>query len=204
MNKTAIILCAGSQERWEGHVQKQLVPVFNNETLLCRTIRQCNNRDLETYVITHDPDIIAHSGGAHLIELHTHDNYLCETLSRTRVYWNNLTIILLGDVCYSPKCLDTLINTEDWKFVGTRNELFGFSFTHSYIEMVDLWLGGVNKRVMSGMHGKLWQLYYVAHGMTGKNHYIQKYHMEIMDDYTYDFDVVSRYEKWYRENVKDE
>jgi choline kinase len=124
---TALILCAGTGERWGDFTgsPKQLAPI-NNESLLQRTVRLLKSRKIDSiHIISHDERLRLE--GCHFFRPEN-SRWTAETLSSTRELWTERTLILLGDVFFSEKAMDCITGFEgraptDSPAIAVRNFL---------------------------------------------------------------------------------
>ena len=105
-----LILCAGSQDRFNSVTPKQLM-LLHKIPLLDRTITQVRNHNYIPYVITHNSQIAKRYNRDGVYLFYPNDNSKCvNTLLSTQELWNNRVVVLLGDVYYNEKCLDMTFN----------------------------------------------------------------------------------------------
>lgn len=151
---TTLILCAGSQQRFESRIPKQLM-LFHNKPLLYRTIQQVKSRNQDPYIITRNDKIMQFCNLHNVNIFNPSNNSKCVlTLLSTKKLWTNRVIVLLGDVYYNSKCLDlTYTSQKDIEFFGNGVEIFSISFKPS--EKI---LHSLN---IASQHpvGKLWHFY---------------------------------------------
>ena len=142
MRTSVIIPAAGESHRWNNYLgmPKHLVPIGKSgQALINRTIELLISHGIdEIYVIT-DNNLITNSvKNAQIIKPEKSD-YLTDTILSTRERWTDKTTVMLGDVFYSRRCVETILkDSDDLKFYGMpqnnklyrRAELYAFSFTH--------------------------------------------------------------------------
>lgn len=116
-----IIVATGKPSSFYG-IPKQLLEI-RKETLLGRTIRQCDKRGYSP-IITTDNDI-AGEVIADFFVPGRYDNGICGLTLSTCGLWRERTIILFGDVVYSKDVMDSIIRYEGnmCTFVDSNNLL---------------------------------------------------------------------------------
>ncbi|OGV93602.1 hypothetical protein A3B57_00435 [Microgenomates group bacterium RIFCSPLOWO2_01_FULL_47_10] len=155
---TTFILAAGQGVRWQGEGLKQLA-IVNGQPIISRTLKQVPG----AIVITHHKKL--HTLPYAVPARHA---FVLETLLSTQNHWGARTIILLGDVIFDPKDLQTILSCpNDFTVFGSRSqtEIFALSFsakahpqirTHLYRALADAYHGG---------RGKLWEFYHSYIGL---------------------------------------
>ncbi len=175
----AIILCAGTAERWKDHldrpylgVPKQLAKI-NGEPLLMRTLTQLHNHGINPIsIMSHDKNL--ELPGTKLI-LPKDCQWTSATLASSEIIWKRSQLILLGDVYYTDAALKTIINsTAPLMFFGcpTANphtgsvwpELYALKFTRTAIPDLKKALSTTLKDAAQGGRGKLWELLMALRG----------------------------------------
>ena len=192
-----VILCAGKSKRfeWEG-ASKHLLPVFG-EQLLSRTIRQCAEREVFPYVVTHDLKMVLDLKEQRFSLFEPSDCfYTCDTLNSTFVLWDKRVIVLLGDVIYSDALMDSIIHERgNIVFYGhnAKREIYALTFSDRVNILKALY--GVKGRVEAGHHGQLWQLFYVLHSLPPETHprTLPYRRFRQVWDFSRDFDTVEDY-----------
>lgn len=125
-----LIPCAGEQSRWRLPVPKQTVMV-GNEQLLSRTVRQIRKR-MSNYphIVSNQKCLRIYSPNYICPRFHAD---ICETLLSVEPIWGkDWTMVLMGDVYFTDELIDTLYNTRDhydFKFYGTSEEIYAFTYT---------------------------------------------------------------------------
>ena len=234
MTTEVIILAQGTQKRMgPGACYKQLLPLpaCNGVPILVRTLIQLGVRRLSVTIVTWSPIMRAMDvpyaeiepwrailrarplPNVHHVELETPGNSSLKGISRylelrgTEHRFN--TIVLLGDVVYSWKCLDALFALSATSgFVGSRDvsestgELWGLAWAHNqeprmlddlrdavlrHPPFEDEYQPGQLRRWITGMRRGELALHVAS--LTHKGRYIA------IDDYTMDVDVPSHIPK---------
>jgi hypothetical protein len=190
-----LILCAGSQTRWnhELHAEipevKQLVEV-NKEVLIERIQRQFPG----SIVITHLDAIKQHSKMVFSVE-----QGVCtlSTLLETHILWGEWTTILLGDVNYGTDTIEKIKQQEaQIQFYGDEKEIYAIKWNKSFNDFIIMNIGAVvNHGLWTPKFGKLWNLYRMCTG----THF--RYEGEIKKYFTFvsdcmDFDTQAEYIKY--------
>jgi len=123
------ILCAGEARRFGGTL-KQLLKL-GDTCILGRQLTQLNERGISPTVVTLNPEIKGYSEqfDATVISPPLQTLTTCDTILFTAPYWDEHTIILLGDVIYSNRILDEILTLEgDIRAFGHKFEMFALSF----------------------------------------------------------------------------
>ena len=188
---------------------KQLVPIGNGEVLIQRTIRQL-------WEISRAKGIRVEGDWSHATLIAPGDFLLynipkwiefrsfreptgciLEGICRTKKEWRDHRVIfLLGDVVYSNRMMQEIINNRDTvSFFGRigsnvftgkdASEIFAFSFTEDYIVQRDVWEGMRDIWFRRQIQAKLW-------------HFYDKSELRTLDnDYTDDIDSPEEYNLFY-------
>ena len=144
MKLKVLIPCAGVSLRWNNHLglPKQLAPLPDKgATILGRTVRLLQEFGVEQiHVITHDEEIKAGIQGVSILYPSSR-KHLTDSILSAKSLWQGKTIVLLGDVVFSRRAVETILNDRNaLRFYGTleespvvqifglRREIFGFSF----------------------------------------------------------------------------
>ena len=117
-----IIMCGGDYPRWE--VPRQLIEI-NGEPIVARTIRLLRENGIDDIAISSDNSVfeafgvpvLKHDNYYYALEYNFSDGLWCNCFYPT----DEPTTYLFGDVVYSDKAIDTIINTEtdDIAFFGS-------------------------------------------------------------------------------------
>lgn len=155
MKTTVIIAAAGSGERWGNYLDtsKQLAPVGfeDKEPLIIRTIRMLKELAIkEIYVLTSNSQIVSAVQCVSQVIKPMNYCYLSDTILSSKSAWSEKTIILLGDVYYTPQCLESMIDSQKklcfWgiepgspicKQKLKRAEIYGLTFDHTMRRIVE-------------------------------------------------------------------
>lgn len=138
-NKRALILCAGQATRFNG-VVKQLLPLYDGETILGRILHQLQERGFgkqEIFII------IAPNSEEIYNRFRRWDNKdfmfgvsrinlgNSHTALMTKDLWVDQNFILLGDVIYSQDTLDEILSCDkEIAFFGDLWETYAVEFTN--------------------------------------------------------------------------
>jgi hypothetical protein len=106
MSDCTLILAAGKAKRWENR-PKQLMPVWDGETVLSRLSRQLRSRGLQPVLLAHNVDIISAFDGLHLDPGETDSVF--RTLLKTRDLWRDWNMALLGDVIFTDETMQLIV-----------------------------------------------------------------------------------------------
>lgn len=135
MTPAVLILAAGRQTRMQfpSALPKQLL-VFLGETLLARQVRLVSAHQLVPTVVTNDPQVAAASPA---VFGPADSTTILQTLRSTRFFWPDRTIILLGDVFYSPELItDIIMDTREIRFWLKGAEILALAFDLSAAERI--------------------------------------------------------------------
>ena len=207
-NTTILILCAGEAKRWNNYldVPKQLISI-NGETLLDRTVRLLNSKELyEINIISNDERLKVSNKN---FFRPTKFEWIVETLLSTQSLWNKNTIVLLGDVFFTQDAINTIDNLKKTLHIYGRygasvhthtpwGEIFALSFQQSDWKKIISNAEGVILRARLGGRGKLWELYRSIAGFPYNEHLIEDEIFISINDFTDDFD----FPEDYKTNIK--
>ena len=197
-----IITAAGKQERWKKDMGflKQLADV-GGEPVMGRTIRQIKQRNFpRPWVATHVLALERAAARFGAVPLYpSHRNVLCETVLNTQRVWGDTTIIMLGDVCYSRRAMDTILfddSERPFVYYADSWETFAIRFDRSEQANVIKHLQSVIDDEV--YPGSLRQFFarYCGH-KTGSIPMLPS--MTYIPDYTKDFDTREDYVSFRRE-----
>lgn len=187
------ILAAGSAERWDGPVQKQLVDV-GGQPLIGRMVEQVESIiGVGPWIVSNDREILFQSGRQFLPQ---NDDRLVDTLDSTTNEWADRTIILLGDVYYTDSVLtDILTSDVSLKFYGRLLEIYGLSFAYQ-----DMMWDAINIVRQHSAVGKMWHIWYALNGYPQDEHTMPAhdnpfYSQVDPEDMTMDVDCLADYFK---------
>jgi len=191
------ILAAGESTRWKLDYPKHIAKI-QNVPLIERTQKQLKGYDV-TVVTTH-LDVQKLSDKTLVPKAR---RWTVETLLSTASYWDDRkTIILLGDVVYSPAAIKTILKDDHAiRIFGNGKEIFAISMKKQvYKKAVDtLWecvLRALGERsshkTKSEQVGKLWDFYRLYAGHKQRK-YLDDNFFTCINDYTEDIDSVNDY-----------
>ena len=194
--KTVILMCDGLGNRWINKYipYKHLIP-FDGVPLISRTINQLQDQYC---------DIILVAPEEFKYHIEIPENVLCTSLGyrdeeprtlldgilRTKSFWSYDTSVLLGDVVFSHRSINSLFDTYYPEHILGRlganmvtrkqaGELFALSFTDNKTTFLNL-------KSLKNTSGKLWDYFKVY-----------KPTLLLPNDYTDDFDSPQAYEQFY-------
>lgn len=188
-----LILASGQHHRWQGQRAKQLVPIAG-EILLERTQRQVGG---PCVTVTHLPAIQRFAQEHFVTPMR---RWTVETLATTCTLWQERTIVLLGDVCYSDEAMEAILAYDGRLAVfGCEWEIFGLSFHTDICTSINAW-PSVNMALKialadayRGGRGKLWEFYRAYCGFPLAEERLEDEIFIYVDDYTTDFDTIEEY-----------
>lgn len=136
---TTVILAAGTASRWTGAVAKHVVPVFDGEPLIHRTVRLCREHGRIPLIVLPlgDPGMLLTLPGInHGIP---GGPTTCASLLNTVPYWTGTRVyVLLADVLYSHWAWSQLfLPRDDIWFLGTPSEIHALGFSLSQFAAVE-------------------------------------------------------------------
>lgn len=203
-NTTIIILCAGEATRWNNYlgIPKQLITI-GGEPLLERTIRLLHSKGL------YDINIVSLNEQLKIdtcsIFKPLKYQWIVETLLSTQSLWNENTIILLGDVFFTQKAINTIVSSRSnihiyGRYEANRytsanwGEIFALSFKRSDWHQLIKNTKNIIYQAKLGGNGKLWTLYRSLAGFPLEKHQVENKIFISIDDFTDDFDFPSEYD----------
>lgn len=201
---SVLLLCAGDGTRWGEYlrVPKQLIP-FNGEPLLSRTLRLLGELGYKSEIASVSWDSRLHIRGTVSFIPQAY-RWTVETLLATRPLWRERTIVLLGDVYFTPRALRRILDyTNPIGFFGRpwpsaytgcdHGEIFALSFSADGAEK--LVRGGTHAllAVKRGAWGNFWDLYHSMTGLELGSSRTESRLFDIVDDLTNDFDTPREY-----------
>lgn len=199
MNKKAVILAAGSGERWGNYlgVPKQLIKI-DGESLLFRTIRQIKERGISEVIVTVPKK--GYFGEIPAKEIVGSRNVEIDKILNARDYAGSL--LFWGDVFFTDKAMDIILSDKnDFRFFGRKRgskltgknygELFAIKVNQALIDKAE---------ELKSMAPKLkrcasWEFYRLVCGYPLDKHIVGEHFTEI-DDFTDDFDYPKDYDNW--------
>jgi hypothetical protein len=199
-----ILMADGTGSRWD-HPEvtfKHLIDV-NGTPLIARTVKQIKKYHPKTNIICVAPEEFeAHLPGIPVTTLGYRDTEkrpLLDGILRTKPFWTEETVILLGDVIFSELAIKWLFTVEfsSWilgrttqnKVIGKKaGELFSWSFNHTK-EPIEYNIRECLKDKKCS--GKLWD-YYWRHRPS----------LVELNDYTDDIDSPQAYVQFYPRLLK--
>jgi hypothetical protein len=195
----ALILAAGDSVGFDGKL-KQLLKI-KGETLLGRMMRQLEQRDTPSILVTHNPELGFLFPGFYPQER----RWTVETMLSTQYLWIDRTIILLGDVIYSKSVMDRIVNCQDdIRVFGHEFEIFAISFSDAVRDKVLKALYKAIDHAENGGPGKLRKFYQAYCGLDMDSNLMER---NILDrvchvsDYTNDFDSQDEYDNFLKERL---
>lgn len=195
-----LILAAGEGTRWYNGNPKQMA-LIEGKPLIRRTIDMIGNRP--SIVVTHIPELQQLANEFYVPRRH---RWTVETLFYTQDLWEERTIILLGDVIYSPEALNKILKYRGDLAVfgegGQKNdEIFGLSFSSDGQQKLLVCLATVIRDCLErNTLGKLWFCYRVMCGFNLDEHKVECDIFHGIEDYTYDIDTIDEYHEFLSNN----
>jgi len=152
-NRCLIILAAGEGVRWQWEGLKQLA-VVDKKPLIEHQL----GRAPSALVVSHHPQLLKYP---HVVPAKR--QFILETLLSTKPIWADRTIVLLGDVYFSPADLDQVLACrEEFAVFGSKPqvEIFALSFTKRFQPQIIHHLYRALDYANGGGRGKLWEFYH--------------------------------------------
>lgn len=195
MQTRVLILAAGRpRDAWTENMPCQLAFIAG-EPLILRTLRQLEERgyDKNVITITHNKAIQAVVPQYRVPKFH---RWWVETLLVTHELWTDRTIVLNGDVIFSPAVLDAVLaDDSSIGFHGSPGEVFAIVFAaevHNHVRIaLAIAIIDAPQRIQGRRgRGLVWQFYRAFNGfdLHEHKHNMEVYHLAPEDDYTYDID----------------
>lgn len=120
-----LILAAGKSDRWGGK-PKQLLPLWDGETVLSRMVRQIQKAGFAPVVVTCDGRIAKAAPDSYLPE---RSGSIYETFLSTALLWDRQTSVLLGDVVFTDQAMGRVLAEKGWfRVFGNDKETYALSF----------------------------------------------------------------------------
>lgn len=152
-------MAAGQQQRFGGSTPKQLLELPAGETVLARQLRQIRQQGYDGIVVTQHREI-----GSCVDKWFTPSNNetLCNSILSTERFWDKHTIILLGDVIFTRKGIETVFSCRSpVNVIGNEAEMYALVFTKSKHDQVKECLKKASELNEAGIAGKLRYFYKV-------------------------------------------
>lgn len=128
-----IILAAGRATRFNG-IKKQMLPICHDQTIVGRQVEQCRLlTDSKPTIMVSDLHNAKEYANQYKVNTMIAENHktTCNTMLSSSSIWKDRTVVLLGDVIYSPKVINQIYDyTGDFSVFGNTWELFAVSFTN--------------------------------------------------------------------------
>lgn len=212
--KRVIIAAAGKGSRWDNYlgIDKHFVEI-DGEPIIKRTVRLLNKMGIDDICVVGPDDRYKIEGSELYIPKLTPEYYDADKFLSSKDLWleDGKTILLFGDVYFTERALDTIVNHshQDWlafgrpfesEITGGCGEIFAHSFYPGHIReheaALNLLVDYYNRDILQRISG--WEHYRVMVGMSGaevRRHIIAD-RFVIIDDWTDDFDIPERYEMY--------
>jgi hypothetical protein len=188
------IFAGGDNDRWETDYPKEMA-VVDGEPVLFRTIRQCKERGIKPFVVSHKSEILGYQ--SELVEDCLFITNTFPTLAHAcrGFSWGEKTIFLLGDVYYTDYALNVIASVPRMVF-GTEVEIFAFKFHRELNSKLGIAFSDVIfEWGRDNANGKLWEVYRAFEGKKIDEHVILN-DFAFIEDRTTDFDTVEEYEEF--------
>lgn len=218
--KRALIFAAGSGKRWPSETPKQLVEV-EGEIVIDRTIRQLKERGVDCWVVTRDPRLERPGTKAFTPTL---CRWLVETILATKEIWRDDMILLLGDVWFSDRCINKMVEAKGTHWFGRQDvsylsngpsEVWGCTWNaddcEDFVESMEVELQRcieldkkapvrLDKEAFNleeHLRGSLWQPYRYLAGVPIDSHRFDTSGLWVeVHDWTDDFDTPEHFAQW--------
>lgn len=202
---SVVILNAGLGEKWGNYmgIPKQLIKI-GNETILGRTIRLVRQMGIDNIIsVTNNERLILKGSKQYMPKSF---RWTVETLLSTSELWTEWTLVLLGDVFYTPTAIHAICTTnKEIQFIGRCSpnkfnarrfgEIFALKFNINQKEIIQKALLQVIARCDKIALGNMWDLYHTLVGLPLRTFDCveDKIFLEV-HDFTDDFDKPKDYE----------
>lgn len=185
------ILAAGKAERWGGEVKQ--MALIRGKPLLGRTISMLKTKGLVFTILTHRKEIIK-KYRHHKCWVPTDRDKLLDTVLSSTSLWGNEEEIcfLMGDVVYTKKALDKILQSTDksFQFYGSLDEHFAFRFNSFWYDRV---ITACQKITRSTRQGTTWELYRSLAGIPLDKDWTDRWFRTLILDKTDDIDYPADY-----------
>ena len=219
--KRVFIMAGGEGKRWKktgGEGIKQMAPV-DGEPVIHRTFRQVEGYEVFLVASPWQRDIICPPKGIGFIDS-SETGWWCHGFQGTAEFWGKRNICLLGDVFFSDRAMQRLLDAENLHVLGRREgspitggpgETFALTFKKSdaprLIEASNLAMRHadgypVEKMPRPGYDAlgcplaTPWQLYRILIGVQPEMHVTDTDIWLEHSDFTDDFDTYNEWVKW--------
>lgn len=162
---TCFILSAGSQRRFKSGAIKQLQVIFG-ECLMDRQLRQMAENGINPTVVSWRNEILS----KHPVVLNTESATPCilTTLLRTSTLWEKRNLVLLGDVYFHDRMVNSLVTeSRPIRFWMSGSEIYALSFDESEAENI---IAACNYCIGQGCEPRMWHLWRRLSGMNIHSH----------------------------------
>lgn len=137
-DKICIIMADGKAKRMSGLNKKKQLIIVDGETVIERTIRQLRELGIEPVIATHFEDFDFLDIARIIPENNNHE---IKKFSANKKYYSKYkeTLFIWGDTYFEDCDIKEIVETEvdDYKFFGSKYEIFGFKIKQSYYDLID-------------------------------------------------------------------
>lgn len=225
---SAIILNAGLGKKWGNYlgIPKQLIKI-GSETILERTVRMARQMGIDDITsVTHNENLVIR--GCRYYEPKS-NRWTVETLLSSSELWTEWTLVLLGDVFFTPTAIQSIcMSKKDIQFLGRSSmnkyngrklgEIFALKFNIIKRKVIQEAAMKVIAQCEGKALGNIWDLYHTIAGLPIRTYenVENELFLEVHDftddfdrpkDYKRSIDVYEKYveleQKWTEFSIKD-
>ena len=198
-----LLFAAGISTRWKGPRLGKHLSLVAGVPVLVRTLGQLSARDVESTVITYEPELAALAPSWYSPP----SSRWCNTFLHSREIWEGRVIAMHADVVWDDKALDIVLDSAGLGFYGTRKgpwENFAAVFDPEHYERMKRAARIAQKH--KGDRSGTWEIYRALVGIPLNNLYTfenvvwNEVKESLKDDFTCDFDTVEKYENFLKAN----
>lgn len=198
-----IILAAGNQKRFgSGRRIKQLMPIFDNTTIIDRVVSLAKIYDSDPIIISNKRETFERVGVEQIVVPYYERRCTCQSL-RYGINWlrdntdDQEICCLLGDVIYSSPAAHDIMGFEytmpTFFISNDGQEIFAIRFYLHDVLFYDSIDSAIRYFFRGKGKGKLWNAYYNYHGIPSAPHKVMPKNTFIVNDWTTDIDTMQQY-----------
>jgi len=199
-----LILAAGPNRRGWSDEKPNWLAKIEGKPLIVRTLDQLKGLGFQATVVSHNKKMRKMVKDCFIPKVH---GAWSETLMSTKALWADRTVVLHGDVIFSEKLLQKILNEQRLlQFHGRPGSAFAFVFKRDVhpevIAALEVAIADYKVRTIARDNGLIWQFYRALCGfpLHPKNHRGDRlYTLSKAGEYPKDLDSVADYEKFLKD-----
>ena len=187
------IMAGGKNQFFPGGMLKQMMSV-DGIPLIERTINMVRSMwNIEPFVIVEGGQPF---GPDKRYFYPSDSSTIVDALKSTSGHWGHENIVLLGDVFYTPKAIETIRKGEAFAY-GAFAEIYGVKFQRGEIVRLMRAIEKAKKEAEPGKTIRLWHVYRAWDGIPVNEHRRgESYYLFPNDEQTQDFDRIEQYQEF--------